>query len=337
MSNDRRQPSELRAAIDTMMMMSEVPFRELTDAAARLSESYRQSDENGRHDWRGRTDVDWLAYVATRMPATFASTLAVFQELHDRCQPLVVRSLLDVGSGPATGLWAADAVFSDLARATLLEPEAGMREIGARLLQGAELSRRVVATWEANSATSFVSGSSFDVVLAAYVLGELTPARRDLVIDAMWDINGHAVVVIEPGSADGFQRVIAARARLIQRGASIVAPCPHARACPLPADDWCHFGARLNRSSLHRRLKGGTLGYEDEPYAYIVATRAPIENSAARVIRRPRTRPGHVLLRLCAHDGLQDETISRRSSKRYRLARKLAWGDRWVDGSALNP
>ena len=318
-------------------MMSEVPFRALSDAAARLSESYRQSDEDGCHDWRGWTDVDRLAYVATRMPATFASTLAVLQELRDRCPPLVVRSFLDIGSGPATGLWAAGEVFSDLARATLLEPEAGMREIGARLLQGSELSRRVVATWEASSATSFVAGSPFDVVLAAYVLGELTPARRDLVIDAMWDTNGHAVVVIEPGSADGFHRVIAARARLIQRGASIVAPCPHARACPLPDDDWCHFGARLNRSSLHRRLKGGTLGYEDEPYAYIVATRAPAEVSAARVIRRPRTRPGHVLIQLCAHDGLQDETISRRNSERYRLARKLGWGDRWVDGPAVKP
>ena len=37
-----------------------------------------------------------------------------------------------------------------------------------------------------------------------------------------------------------------------EAGANILAPCPHARPCPLAAPDWCHFSARVARSRLHR-------------------------------------------------------------------------------------
>ena len=48
---------------------------------------------------------------------------------------------------------------------------------------------------------------------------------------------------------------------------------PARPACPWCAGpDWCH-AARLPRSDRHRQVKGGTLGWEDEKFSYVVAVR----------------------------------------------------------------
>ena len=171
-----------------------------------------------------------------------------------------------------------------------------------------------------------------DLAVAGYVLSELDTALRQSVVEAAWDACRGAVVFIEPGSPDGFRHIIDARDRLVALGATIIAPCPHDRPCPLPPDDWCHFAVRLNRTALHRRLKRGALAYEDEKYSYVIATRGPGARSTARVIRRPRISSGHVSLRLCTPDGLRDETVTR-SREAYRRARKARWGDSWIAAS----
>ena len=38
--------------------------------------------------------------------------------------------------------------------------------------------------------------------------------------------------------------------------------------------DWCHFAARLDRSRAHRQSKHAALGWEDEKFAYVIATPA---------------------------------------------------------------
>jgi len=143
----------------------------------------------------------------------------------------------------------------------------------------------------------------------------------------------------------------AARTQLIEAGAFIAAPCPHARACPMPApnvahpnaanpnpeSDWCHFAARFERSSLHRRLKGGALGYEDEKFSYIAVTKQAVEPAVARVLRHPLRHPGHTQLQICMATGLQTVTITKREKGAWKQARKTNWGDAWENGPANDP
>lgn len=172
------------------------------------------------------------------------------------------------------------------------------------------------------------------LVTVSYVLGELSEdVRGDVVADAARSARG-AIVVVEPGTPQGFRRVLDARRQLVADGFEVLAPCPHSAACPMEGTaDWCHFAARVQRSALHRRIKGGELGHEDEKFAYVAAARlervggAP---AAGRVVRHPQLRKGQVLLQLCtAGEGLVRTTVSKRQGTRYRAARDLRWGDAW--------
>lgn len=280
------------------------------------------------------TRHDRLAYVAARLPSTCEATRAVFGELCRRATGLRVGSLLELGAGPAPGLWAAGRYFPDLVRATHVELDADMAEVGRRLLEARRFGASVESTWCVQDVERTRELGEHDLVLVGYVLGELSESARASLVDAAWDVTVAALVIVEPGTPAGAARVQGARARLIERGAHVAAPCPHADACPLASDDWCHFGARVNRSSLQRRLKGGSLGYEDEKFSYVAVTRGNADPCVARVLRRPRREPRRVALRLCTADGLREELVTRREGERYRAARKTGWGDGWEPAGA---
>ncbi len=120
------------------------------------------------------------------------------------------------------------------------------------------------------------------------------------------------------------------RDRLIAAGAQVVAPCPHAAACPIVAPDWCHFAQRLPRSRLHLRAKEAEVPYEDEKFAYVALARdAPAGPSYQRVLAPPRAGSGKVRLKLCRPDGtIADALVTKRDGDRFREARRADWGDR---------
>ena len=197
------------------------------------------------------------------------------------------------------------------------------------------MARQVRSTWRTldlgarGAKTQLGALGAHDLVLFGYVLGELPEERRAETVDAAWDVTAGALVIVEPGTPAGTARVLSAREQLLARGAMVAAPCPHGADCPLPAGDWCHFGARLNRSAVQRRLKGASLGYEDEKYAYVALTREAADPCAARVLRRPRIEKGHVRLHLCERDGLRTTVVARRDREGFRAARKVGWGGAW--------
>ena len=93
--------------------------------------------------------------------------------------------------------------------------------------------------------------------------------------------------------------------------------------------DWCHFAQRVERSSQHRKLKGAALGYEDEKFSYIIASRNRFPPVAARIVRHPQKHSGHIGLTLCGAQGLETKTVSRSDNQNYKLARQAQWGEAW--------
>jgi len=325
--DDKLLPLELRRALNAEA--AGIPLVDLRAAAQRLSCHYRQQSVESVDNIPAFDDLTALAYAVTRMPATLAAARAVFHELNVRSGELNVETLLDLGSGPATTLWAAGLEFPNLAHLCFVEHDAAMQKLGKRLANCSPLHGRVQTTWSAKTTGLSSTSTVFDLVVVSYLLTELDEKTRMDVLRLAWNSCGGAIVVILPGSTEGYNIMLAARDQLLSLGASIIAPCPHNDVCPLDEPDWCHFGARLNRSNLHRRLKEGSLSYEDEKYSYVIATKGLGSPATGRVIGRPRAGNRQVHLRLCEGNGVVDRTLTKRNSPQYRQARKLRWGDAW--------
>ncbi len=315
-------PPALATAIDELVGDSD--RARLEAAARRLSDAYRA--ESGAR--AARTAEDALAYAAVRAPATYAAVTAVLGRLRAQRPHWQPRSLLDVGAGSGVAAWAAAAAWPELERITLVEAEPEHAALGRRL---AAAGRRVLseASWIVADAAA-VTGS-FDLVLSSYVLNELEGGRVDEVVRRLWASTGDTLAVVEPGTTTGYQRALAARAVALAAGGTTLAPCPHDMSCPLVAPDWCHFAVRLPRGEAHRAVKAVSRGFEDEKFSYAVLSRHPADRAAARIIRPPQLRSGHVLLELCEPAGTRSAIVSKRDRDLYRRARKSAWGDAWEE------
>jgi ribosomal protein RSM22 (predicted rRNA methylase) len=184
------------------------------------------------------------------------------------------------------------------------------------------------AVWAAGDIRR-LSFAEHDLVTFSYSLGELPEADAGKVLDKAWRAARGALVIIEPGTPAGFARVRCWRGQLLELGAHMLAPCPHEATCPLPSADWCHFAQRVDRTSLHRRLKGGELGHEDEKFSYIAVSKESLALPAARIIRHPQVSPGAVQLELCSQGGLRKTVATKRDREQFRQARHARWGDAW--------
>ncbi len=312
-------PPALQTGIDELVRgMSP---QELERSSRALSDAYRAGGAAASR--AARTSGDVAAYLAARAPATFAAAAEVFSQaslLRPAWRPA---SIVDLGAGPGIASWAALETWPDVGSITLVEAEPEMATAGKALARhGSDVLRE--AAWIVSDAGA--TGAQADLVIVSYVLGELSEAEIEVLVQRAWERADDMLVVIEPGTTAGYLRTLAARAAVTAAGGSTLAPCPHDAPCPLTDGDWCHFSVRLPRSRTHRLAKDAERGFEDEKFSYVVLCRTQHERVGLRVIRRPDMRPGHVVLDLCTRSGLEQRTLSRRDGAAYRFARKVSWG-----------
>ncbi|WP_035957739.1 small ribosomal subunit Rsm22 family protein [Bryobacter aggregatus] len=303
-------------------LVTQLGSERIRDAVNTLSNAYRE----GRNTRAARLDDEALiaAYLSVRFPATRAANLsvakAIVQTLASRLpdSQWTPASLLDLGAGCGAGALAFSEIWPGLARITALERLPAMVELGKQILPE--------ATWQTGNFDTPATFAPHDVVLLSYSLGE----SDKFPLAAAWQAATQLLVIVEAGTPKGFETILRARKELLSAGASLLAPCPADEKCPAAGVDWCHFSARLNRSALHRRLKGGTLGYEDEKFSYLAAWRGALPVGAPRIIRHPVTHPGRIDLELCEAPARGVLTVTKRYPKLFKIARKLDWGDGYI-------
>ncbi len=315
-------PPSLREAIDREL--EGVSLRDLARASEILSQRYRAEVQDGRLHLND--ELAARAYLTTRLPATFAAISAALKAVAESRPDFAPQTLLDAGAGPATATWAAAEHWSSLKDVTLIEASPAIRAVGERLSQALPLDR---TDWLAGSLdVALVDLAPRDLILLAYVLDELPSAARAPLIAQLWRLTADILVIVEPGTTEGWKRILQARDILIDAGAHLLAPCPHAHACPLIAPDWCHFSARVARSRLHREAKGGTVPWEDEKFIYLAASQRRGRQPDARIIAPPHASKAAVTLKLCQNDGrAAAHTFPKRERNSFKIARRVDWGD----------
>jgi len=311
-------PAALRAAIDRELEGR--PRRILAERTAAATAAYRAG---GTSAAAIRTEDDALAYALARLPATYAATSAVFAEAQRMAPGFAPHSLLDAGSGPGGGSWAAREAWPTLRDITWLDASAPFLALAGRLAAG---------SLSAEQRRGDLAAGGFphaDLVLASYALAELPAATLATVVAELWAAAGGLLALVEPGTPTGYARILAARDELIAAGAAILAPCPHHAACPIAAPDWCHFSVRLPRSRDHRLAKGAAAPFEDEKFAYLLAARpsVAVEARGDRVLARPKVGKPGIDLKLCTASGLERRHVPRRDKAAHAVARRLDWGD----------
>ncbi|GAA0436760.1 small ribosomal subunit Rsm22 family protein [Streptomyces luteireticuli] len=324
----------LRAALAGLL--DGLPPKQAAQAVERLIANYRGRTPTDAPVLRDRSDV--AAYAAYRMPATFEAVRSALAAFRVRLPGWTPATHVDIGGGTGAATWAVAAAWPSAERlTTVLDWAEPALALGGELARSAASPALRAARWQRQAIGAGLSiPEGTDLVTVSYVLGELTAADRAAVVAQAARARG--ALIVEPGTPEGYLRIIEARERLIEAGFTVVAPCPHSAACPIvPGTDWCHFSARVSRSSLHRQVKGGSLAYEDEKFSYVAAVRADDVpggdvpgDAPARVVRRPQIRKGQVLLELCTEgEGLRRETVTKRHGGLYRAARDVDWGEEW--------
>src|SRR5438270_1817735 len=323
-----RLSAELQDAIQRETEKAD--HRKLAQATAQLTQHYKAADFSTP---AVATEAHRAAYLAVRMPATYAAISRVFAEIKLRAPQDEITSLLDLGAGPGTALFAAAQHFPQLRQATLIESDASWIAVGKRLAEQSDFASVQQTQWVQQDLRSGLACEKHDLVVISYTVGELPQAAAESVLNKAWKCAGQFLVVIEPGTRRGFAAINVARSSLIGFEAAILAPCPHHFTCPMAAaGDWCHFSQRVERTSQHRQLKGGELGYEDEKFSYLVVAKNNSPSAGARIVRHPGKHSGHVQLVLCTAEGkIENHTITRSSKEAYKRARKAEWGDLWIE------
>ena len=309
-------PELLENAIEEKL--NHVKLTELKQYASKLSEKYMYQERTG--DTLLNTEIEALAYSIMRMPATYGAVYTALKHTLERIN-FNIQSVLDIGAGTGSAVWAINELI-DLDKITCLEREKVMINTGKELMKNTKLKD---IEWKEFDILQDTLTEKADIVVTSYMINELK--EKENAILKLWEATEKILVIIEPGTPAGSKNILYAREILLKQGAKIIAPCSHQGKCGLPKDDWCSFYVRVARTGIQRLSKKGELGYEDEKFSYIAFSKTQENNGKDRILRHPQIRQGHIKIKLCTSNGIEERTITKKDGQIYKKVKKLDAGD----------
>ena len=311
-----RIPDELEAKIENEI--NNIKLTDLRDTAKTLSDRYMNAKRNGQSLLNKNLEV--LAYSIIRMPATFCAINKALEETLKRYNP-TIKTVLDIGSGTGAGEWA---VLSniDVEEIVCIEREKEMENMAKKLLQGHNNIK-----WRNQDIVQINITDKADLVIASYMINELTEASKEKVINDILQAFKKLVIFIEPGTPEGFNNIRKIQRLALEGNLNIIAPCTSQTECGLPTDDWCHSIVRVERNKIHKFVKDADVPYEDEKFSYIAISKEKIDNSGARILRHPNISSGFIKVKLCNNGNIEEKTITKKEKDLFKKIKKLKCGD----------
>ena len=304
-------PLDIKAQLESLL--DGYSLKELKDVVSILMEQYK--NQSGKGNDLINSSLASKVYAVYRLPATYSAfgealkhTLEFYKEN--------IESVIDVGAGSGSASLAVSCLLPNIKKYTLLERNKYMMEVGKSLHNfeyiNCDLSKDNL---DINS----------DLVVSSYVLNELDQNSRINAINKMWNMTNKLILIVEPGTPEGFGLIREIRDYLISIGGYVISPCPHMNIC---LNTWCHFSTRISRSRLHKDLKGGDVPYEDEKYCYIAFSKTEVNRCDNRILRHPQINPGFVELEVCTKEGFKHIKYSKKDKEMFKAARKSNAGDK---------
>jgi ribosomal protein RSM22 (predicted rRNA methylase) len=318
-------PDDLQEAIGAALgTVSRV--RWMREAQA-LSERYRGPRDTSQKPFAS-SPAEVLGYAAMILPASYAQLRGAMAATAARIPDWTPRTLLDLGSGPGTAMWAAVAQWTSLGTLVAWERERAFMALGQQLARHSSSEAIRAARWEqVDLRHAQTREQTYDLVVLGHVLNELGEAEQAAVVERAWAMTAGVLLIVEPGTAAAFPVVRAARDLLLTAAAHTLAPCAHDQPCPLQ-NDWCHFPQRLKRTPFQRRAREAPSEWEDSKYSYAAMARFPVTHPIwGRVIREPTSNKAYAEALISSRQGVAIHRALKRHKADFRAIRELRWGD----------
>lgn len=302
--------------------IEKIELKKLKQSAQDISEKYRDKSLNKMSTRLITSKEDAVAYAVSRMPATYGAVYSALEHSLEMMPNERITSLLDVGAGTGTATWAVNELL-DVESNICVENEDYMLNLGKILMKNVIDNVQWI---KKNIITDNIEQKA-DLVISSYVLNEIKTENRNQILEKLWNSARKLLLIIEPGTPEGYNQIKEIRDYFIKKGANIVAPCAHEKECKISKDDWCAFSCRVSRTKVHKMLKEGDAPYEDEKFSYIAISKTKTEK-VNRILRHPKIENGRITLKLCTTEGdIEEKTITKKEKERFKTAKKLNNGD----------
>lgn len=313
-------PVELTEALEGLLT-NDIKLVQLDKHAKEISKKYRENNNDGKRLVTKSDEA--IAYALSRMPATYESVSSAVDKVMEK-NDFEINTVLDVGAGTGAATWA---IYNSLGEKdfSLFEREDSMRQIGQNLMKESGLFENT--KWKEFDIIKDNINETYDFVIVSYMINELPKIEIEKILEKLWNATNKILLIIEPGTPNGFSNIKNIRKYLLSKKASIIAPCTHEGECKLEKGDWCHFTCRVQRSKIHKKLKDGQSPYEDEKFSYIAFSKCDSKKANNRILRHPIINKGFSEFKICTKDGIKNIKLSKKDGNIYKKSKKKSAGD----------
>lgn len=309
-------------------LLAQYPIKELVSHAQKIHERYTVRDKEGSHFLHDREDV--MAYLGMRAPATYAQIYGALLQIQSVLPSFQPKSLLDIGSGPGTALWAAKTLWPTLTKATCIDQEKHFIAVGKEIAEKSHLSMEVSWTQKDIMLTTV---TNHDLIIVANVLNELSSSERKQLLEELTAHCTGILVIIESGTPLGFE-IVQKAAKAVSPRKTLLAPYVHG-AFVESHDYWIHFPQRFIRPEFQRRIRQHmrddsltASDWEEAKYSYVAASNnLPSLPIWARSVGPLDKQKGLLKIPVLTESSIETVTVLKRHKKEYNFVKELKWGD----------